>query len=251
MPRISLRKIDALLNGELGPAEAERVRKEIEASPEARSYFERQADLRADRRWERLRRDAERDGRSRGKIFGKAVLGAVRRTFSRGGAPGYLGAAFGAAALVLGAMFWALRGHEDRGSESRMAAKGLRAAEAGLRFHGRDFGPGSSIPAGAGDTLGFVHRGTEPVDVQIWYREDGGEILPLAPGHPDGFAWPAATAWTLAPQSIRLEGSWRRQDVWIVLSRRPLDPARAREAIRAGKREEGVQVLAFRLERGR
>lgn len=247
MPRISLRKIDALLNGELDPAETARFRAEIEASPEARAYLERQAGLRSDLGWEKVRRALERGQGRRWPSAREPVQRFFRRLNPRGAGLGYLGMAGGAAALTLAAALWMAHRQGGGRAENRLAAKGSQVAEVRLRVRGDDFPPGSSIPVRIGDTLGFSYRGMEQQNVQIWYREDDGEILPFPGREPGGIAWPAATAWTSAPQGMRVEGDWRHRNIWVLLSRDPLGSSRGRKAILAGGNGNEVRVLAFRL----
>jgi hypothetical protein len=251
MARISLRQIDALLNGELEPEEASRLREAIEGSPVAKGYLERQQGLRPGPDWERMRLALER--RRAGRMGAARDLGlawfraAMPRVNAVHGVRVAMGIA-GLAVLILVPALWWAHAPADRGGD-RLTAKGSGTAEMRLEIHGRDFAAGTAIPASPGDTLGFTYRSADTLNVQAWYREDDGDTLSFAGRDAAGFALPPVTAWTPAPETIRLEGEWRRQEVWLVLSREPLDAARAREALRAGRATDGIRVLAFRLAR--
>ena len=248
MPRVSLRKIDAMLNGELGAEEASRLWAEIGASPELRDYFERQRALQSKLGWDRLRRAVGKDKRFASRQA--RIMAWIRdRLADWGRVPALWGAIGAMAALALAVAFWSLRDAHGPGPANRLASKGLPAFEAQIQIHGQAFGTGSLLHAGPGDTLGFTYRSQDSVNVQVWYREDGGKLTPFAGKSALGFTLPPVTAWTVAPQSILLEGAWRRQEVWMVLSRHPLHPYRAQEAIRKGSGAEGVRVFAFRLSR--
>jgi hypothetical protein len=247
--RVSLRKLDALLQGELPEAEAGALRAALEADPVAKVYLERQAALRSELSAHDLRAaiaKAEARQGVRGllaRLLGSgpgASAARPRRSLSLGIAGASL------ACLALGLTVWT--GDLFRGStKEAYRAKGTRPAEVMLRLGGRDFAPGDLIPARAGDTLGFSYRADEPVHVQVWYQEDDKEPAPFAGA--GGFVLPYASGWTEASRRILLEGAWIRQQVFILVSDRPLAPEAAARAVRRGKggKDDGVRVLAFRL----
>lgn len=248
MPRVSLRKIDSLLNGELGEEESGRLRQEIEASQAAKAYFDRQKDLRSALTWNGLRQAVERDESS-------GLRGWFRRLVRFPQAPirsGWPRPAFASgllALLALGAVWWTVREPGDKGAHGRFTAKGAPFAEAQLQVRGQGYPAGALIAAGPGDTLGFLYRSGDTAYVQVWYKEEGGELRSFAGKDPRGFVWPPATAWIAAPQRILLDGAWRHQEVWIVLSPQSLETERVRKAL-SGKAGNGVRILPFRLARG-
>lgn len=249
MSRISLRKIDALLSGELGEEESSRLREEINASPQAKAYVDRQKTLRSTLTWNGIRQAVEADKRSglkgwfRG--FSPFPIGSIR---SRG--PGLAFASVALALLTLGTAWWKMHDAGGTLAGQRFTAKGIRFAEAQLQVGGQGYPAGSLIAAGPGDTLGVTYRSGDTVYVQVWYQEENGDLRAFPGKDPRGFALPPVTAWTPAPQRILLEGEWRRQEVWIVLSPGTLKTERVREAIRSGRSAPGITVLAYRLARG-
>jgi hypothetical protein len=237
--RISLRRLDALLLGELGPEEAAALRRAVDADPAARAYLARQASLRSSLSAQKLR--AAVAASRRGPLTRLAAL-----LEAQGRGP-FRFAAGAFACVALGLAVWTHRPASLPGEEMERAfrAKGDFPPEVVLRLHGRDFAPGSLVPARAGDTLAFSYRSGEGLHAQAWYREAGGEVTPFEGAR--SFALPVATSWTEAPQRLLLSGAWSRQEVWILLSPRPLDAETAARAVRRGKDGDGVRVLAYRL----
>jgi hypothetical protein len=244
--RISLRRLDALIQGELSPAEAEALRKALGADPAARAYVERQSALRSGRGYEDIR-TALRESR---RPLLERLLAAARLPGPRGGRNAFLSPGFGAAAafacLLLGASLWIGRGNPPgQGAGGRLGAKGAFGPEISLRHRGSEFFPGALVPARSGDTLVLAYRSVDSLRVQIWYQEDGGRQAPMT--GPGGFALPPATSWTEAVQRIRLDGTWTRQRMWIVLSRQALDAEAASAAVRRGRGDGDAEVAAYSL----
>jgi len=249
MPRISLRKIDSLLNGELEEEESRRLREQISASPKTKAYFDRQMNLRSDLTWSKLSRAVEADGQSgpQGWIrrLSRLALGPVGPGWRR---PALASGAF--ALLALGTVWWQARDPGERADRARFSAKGSRFAEAQLQVRGQGYPAGALIDAGPGDTLSILYRSADTVYAQVWYREEGGELRSFDGKAPRGFALPPVTAWTQAPQRVLLEGTWRRQEVWIALSHGNSEIEQVKKAIRSGQDGNGIQVLVFRFARG-
>ncbi len=248
MSRIPLFKIDSLLNGELEEGEARALREQIEASPKAKAYFDHQKTLRSALTWADLRRAVEADKRSglRGwfRYLTRFPQGPIRSRWRR---PTFASGIF--ALLALAMVWWNVRDPFGTSTGSRFTAKGGPFAEAQLQVRGQAYPAGSLVSAGPGDTLDFMYRSGDTAYAQVWYKEEGGELRSFTGKDPRGFVLPPATAWTPAPQRILLDGAWRRQEVWIVLSPGSLAPEGVRQAI-SGRAGNGVKVLPFRLTRG-
>lgn len=213
--RISLLRIERYLNGELGEAETAEVQAEADRVPELRAYLENRKDLRAALPLERLVGPASR--RKREVPAGMAVLG---EWLARLRAP-----AVSLATLLLAAGIWTLwPGSRDAG----LTAKGSGGAEVRLRVGGESHRPGAEASATPGDTLVLLFRSERPLRGQIWYREDDDVPVRLA----EERTWEASTALAPAAPPILLEGEWRRQILWVLLSDSPLDSAAALSALR-------------------
>lgn len=237
--RVSLRRLDALLQGELGPEEAAALRRAVDADPVARAYLARQASLRSSLSAHGLR-----------VAVATSRRGPLTRLAALLEAPGRGPVRFAAGAfacLALGLAVWTHRPASLPGEEMERAfrMKGDILPEVMLRIRGRDFAPGSLVPGRAGDTLAFSYRSGEGLHAQVWYREADGEVLPFEGAR--SFALPPATSWTEAPQRLLLSGAWSRQEVWILLSQQPLDAETAARAVHRGEDGDGVRVLAYRL----
>jgi hypothetical protein len=251
MPRISLRKIDSLLNGDLSAEESARLQVEIEASPQAKAYVERQRALRSELSWERLRKPV-RVGRPSFVRPGFRELLDKFWYWVIGSRRGWIPYTAGALGLIaLGGTIWTLYRSESSGRESiRWAAKGSSSADVRLQIRGQDYDAGSSVRAATGDTLGLIYRSQDTVWVHAWFRESGGEISPF-PGKANGMLiLPPSMTWITAPQRILLKGKWRSQEVWLVVSRRPLEGNEIRAAIGTPGNTGGAEVLAFYLAPG-
>jgi hypothetical protein len=247
MDRLSLRKIDSLLLGELPEAEAAELRARIDGDPEARAYLEKQSALRSDLTEASLREMlARRAGAGRRSGFLLSGWGdrwpeiVGRLSGGRGQAAAVIGAL---ACLTLGLTLWTGRVPQTTIQEA-YRSKGASAVEVAVRHHGNEYAPDELIPARSGDTLVLTYRGEVPLRGQIWIQEDEGEPTAL---QGRDFPLPPVTAWTELPQRILLEGEWRRQQLWILLSPRVLDHDAAGEAVRGGRAPEGVRVFAYRL----
>src|SRR3954469_7884581 len=138
MSRISLRKIDALLSGELGEEEASRLREEIHASPEAKAYVDRQKALRSALTWNDIRRAVEADKGS-GLPGWFRSLSPFPIAPNRFGWPRIAFASGAFALLALGAAWWKMHLPGDAIAGERFTAKGIRLAEAQLQVGGQAY----------------------------------------------------------------------------------------------------------------
>lgn len=251
--RISLRRLDALMLGTLPAAEADALRLALERDPAAKAYVERLSAMRPRRGYADLearlrdRAPASLPARLRAALATLRPRGGTRPGNARSAPrlPIFGGAAAAFAALLLGASLWIGRWEPAGPAEGGFRAKGGARPEIALRHRGTEFVPGALVPARSGDTLAFAYRSADSLHIQIWYQEDGGGPAPMT--GPGGFTLPPATAWTEASQRIRLEGSWKRQQLWILLSRRSLDRERAADAVRRGRGDGAVELATYRL----
>jgi hypothetical protein len=246
--RLSLRKIDSLLQGELPEAEAAALRARIDGDAEARAYLDRQTSLRSGLTEASLRAELRRRAPGKGRTGPPipAGWGDRLKRFRDGlsGARGQAAAVIGAlACLTLGLTLWTGRIPQTTIQET-YRSKGTSEVEVTLRHNGNEYAPGELISARTGDTLILTYRGEVSLRGQVWIQEDEGDPVPL---QVRDFPLPPVTAWTELPQRILLEGAWSRQQLWILLSPRTLGREAAKEAVSGGKIPEGARVLAYRL----
>ncbi|GEM_PF-5923303 len=278
--RISLWKLDQLMRGELPEAEASALRTRVSRSPEAQAYLERYTSLRsnlsladiragAKRRLAGARSEASaaRSGDSPPSTAWERVMDFL---LSRGGTRGP-GLAF-AMVLVLGIGLWTWRVQESHPTLVESSGDGIHSikgsGEAGFRLAigGAEFDTGQLVSARNGDTLAIAYRSPSAVTAQVWYREEGGEPLPMA-GAAAAVGLAPAMGWRRMKESIVLDGEWKRQTVWVVWSPIPFTAAQAKSAVAAlvaaqaagkaaGKGDEkapaeaeGLRVAAFRMVR--
>lgn len=238
---VSLRKLDKLMQGSLPKEEAERLRREIARSPKYQAYLERYSSLQSGRSLgEYLARTRGNPDRAPAGVRERPIAGWRTRSVAW---------AF-ACVVLLSVGTWIWRATEFRrseaGSDSRWAVKGPDSVAIRAHLRGLDYEPGDSIPARVGDTLDFVYRSPAPFWIQIWYQEDGARPV-LAEGFGSAGSWPASLAWSTAPSRMTLQGSWRRQTVWIIGSvSGPLRPGEAKRIL-AGEAIAGTSAASFSL----
>jgi hypothetical protein len=154
--------------------------------------------------------------------------------------------------LVAGLALWRFfPGVDGPGSEPGSAYRSKGAGmEILLHGGGMEADPGGRVEAGPGDTVSFQYRNDARRYVQIWFREDDGELKPFQAGVAGGMAWEPATRWTPSPQRILLDGRWNRQEIWIVAGDRPLSSEEALAAIKdRGGRRPGIGTWSFLVRR--
>lgn len=251
--RISLWKLDQLIQGDLPGAEADALRAAVAESPEALAYMERAASLKSE-----LSLEDVHSGARRGNAMKKPRPAAVSswnrvmdilslRSGVRG--PGF---AF-AFALALGIGVWTWRVQHapivpaETERTGNYSIKG--SGDAGFRIviRGAESDTGQVISARNGDTLGLTYRSARPVTAQIWYREEGREVQPMT-GTAETLPLDAAMAWRPVGPRIVLEGDWKRQIVWVVWSAEPFTSEEAKGALEGTAKPE-LRVASFRMVR--
>jgi hypothetical protein len=242
--RISLRKLDQLLAGELPEAEAERLRAALADSPPASEFLAESANWHSRLSLEKILRSRRgvapwRDRAKRAWNFAMGVhSGAgVRRI---GFATAFL--------CVLGAGIWNY-GLRELGGDGRWRAKGGVEAGVRLSIQGTEYDSGQLVSAHSGDTLGVVYRSSVPLFAQIWYREEGGAAQPMEglPGGSVDWSWPRTTGWRPAHSRIILDGNWRRQTVWVIWSPLDFTAEEAGKAIAGRSSRADLRLESFRL----
>ncbi|MDB5049009.1 MAG: hypothetical protein JWO30_2080 [Fibrobacteres bacterium] len=247
--RISLWKLDKLMNGDLPESEAAALREAVSASPEARRYLEKYSSLRSDRlpgnpAARSVRQTPVRPWAREGWERAKKLL---RPGNGRRG----LGFAL-ASLLMLGAGMWAWRLQgtglsEGIGNGSHLHPKGLEDILIHITIRGNEIEPGQVASAASGDTLGISYRSPNPVSAQIWFREEGGTAQAMTGA--DAAPWPAAMGWRPAPVRIVLEGEWHRQMVWVITSFSAFSKAEGLQALDGKSPRANLRADAFRLTR--
>jgi hypothetical protein len=245
--RISLWKLDRLMNGDLPETEAAKLRERIAASPEALRYLEEYSRLRTELSLQKILSPAR--AKAPASTHGRTGWEALSRLLLAPGRNRGVRLAFALFAVGAGLWTWSLRerGSGGRtGEDSRYQPKGTEAAQIHLHLRGIEYKPGETGTAQAGDTLSVLYRSPQPLLAAIWFREEGGSPAAM-PGNAATLAWPAAAAWSPAPLRIVLEGGWRRQTVWVLTSRTAFSQAEALEALAGKSRRGDLRADAFPL----
>lgn len=249
--RISLWKLDQLMNGDLPEAEAAALREEIAGSPEAFRYLETYSGAKTDltlagmgSRALNTRASNPESGIRRRLRSGWRGLGAV------GNGPGGSRIRIAlACCLALGLGIWTWSLNHSLPSEVHghgMQPKGGESAKVRILIQGAAMESGEVATAGSGDTLGVTYRSPEPLTAQIWFREVGASPKPMT-GAEGNLSWPAAMAWRPAPIRILLEGEWTRQTVWVILGSTPFTDEDAIRAMDGKPGRADLRAEAFRL----
>lgn len=257
--RISIWKLDRLMQGELPGPEADALREAVSRSPEALAYLERYASLKSGLALQDIRFGASSGGSIRnGRSAGNSGWIRVRDFLSlRNGLRGP-GFAFAfVLALGIGVWTWRLQDIQDLPGAHAALAETARpdayrtkgSGEAGFRIVIRDTesDTGVLISARNGDTLGLSYRSALPLTAQIWYREEGRQTLPMT-GTAETIPLEPAMSWRPAGPRIVLEGDWNRQTVWVVSSAAPFTSEEAKSAL-DGSANPALRVAAFRMVR--
>jgi hypothetical protein len=253
--RLSLWKLDRLIEGELPEAEASELRRAVETSPEAQRYLNSQANLKSDLAldWVRKRLRENPGERTRARAAGgrrnpRILIGDFFESF--GSPKGGLALAFLA---VLGVSVWTWQARESAptfaGKDgSKYHSKGMDAPGIKLIVKGAEYETADLIPARSGDTLGFSYRSPFALRTQIWYREENGRPEAMM-GPASILEWNAALGWKQPSDRVILEGDWKHQTLWIVWSKNAFTAEDARKALEDGSRSPELHAEAFRLAR--
>jgi hypothetical protein len=247
--RISLRRLDLLMAGELPEADASALREAVSNSPEAILYLEKYSQARSGLTLGKLRASAGKPDPS------GHPLPAARRLWQRfrellfPAAPRGLGFALGGLAIMgLGILTWQSQ-HSDggiRSEDGKFQSKGLEGTAVRLVIRSAEIEPGELAQAKPGDTLAVSYRSAGPVRAQIWYQEDKGEPAAMS-GESATLDWVAAMGWRLAPERIILDGEWKRQTVWVIWSEAPFTAEDAKKALAGSQGRSDLHAEVFRL----
>ena len=118
------------------------------------------------------------------------------------------------------------------GAEDDDSIKGSGEAGFRLAIGGAEFDTGQLVSARNGDTLAIAYRSPGAVTAQVWYREEGGEPLPMS-GAAAAVELVPAMGWRRMNERIVLDGEWKRQTVWVVWSPMPFTADQAKSAVAA------------------
>jgi hypothetical protein len=261
--RISLWKLDRLMQGDLPGPEADALRAAVSQSPEALAYLERNASLKSGLALQDIRFGASSGGSQRkARPAGNSGWIRVRDLLSlRSGmrGPGYAFAFV--LALGIGVWTWRIQDIQDlQGAPAKVAVavaetarpgnysiKGSGEADFRITIRDTESDTGQLISARNGDTLGLNYRSARPVTAQIWYREEGRQALPMT-GTAETIPLEAAMSWRPAGPRIVLEGDWNRQTVWVVWSAAPFTSEAAKGAL-DGSANPALRIASFRMVR--
>jgi hypothetical protein len=251
--RISLWKLDRLMQGDLPVPEAEALRAAVSRSPEALAYMQRNASLKSGLRIEGIRSGASTGGSGRTTPPAENP-GWIRIRDFLSLRSGVRGAGFACAfalALGIGLWTWRLQNAPPPLSETALPGnyriKGSGEAEFRILIRDTESDTGQLISARNGDTLGLSYRSARPVTAQVWYREEGGQALPMT-GTAETIPLEPAMSWRQAGPRIVLEGDWNRQTVWVVWSAAPFTSEAARDAL-DGHAIPELRIASFRMVR--
>jgi hypothetical protein len=231
--RIDLFQLDRLMQGLLSEAEASALMAQVEALPEAKAYLARYSGARSRLKLSDIRRPARKAWHPRLPTLENLLRGNGGRAF-----------AFAAVVLFLGiglSIFPPRRIITETGLHS----KGQERTDVRLMVAGNEMEAGSLAEARNGDTLALSYRTSDSLHVQVWFQEEKSGPKPMGGGQ-DGFVWSPTTSWAVAPEKIVLEGEWKRQSVWVILSPEPFMPGQA-EAAMQGKVSGKVRASQFRI----
>ena len=106
---------------------------------------------------------------------------------------------------------------------------------------------GEVIIAKTGDTLFVSYRSQRAVQAQVWFQEESASPSPQpVPGKDTlSFGLPPASAWSLSPQRMVLDGKWSRQRIWVLWSFQEFTISQARQAL--DKKAQGIHAQEFRI----
>ena len=69
-----------------------------------------------------------------------------------------------------------------------------------------------------GDTLAFVYRSGKPIYVQVWYRDDGGDLFAYIENSGTSYYMAPATNWTSLAHKVVLDSSWNSESLYLIYS---------------------------------
>jgi hypothetical protein len=134
--------------------------------------------------------------------------------------------------------------------DSGLRAKGATPIEVRLMAGEKTLESGASSPVRNGEILSFSFRSAESLFVRIWYSEDGGSPRYFGGRIDPNLNWPSASSWTRAPQRIQVDGNWKSQEIWVLVSTDSLpsdiDP---REFASTEKTGNFPHLFTYRLDR--
>jgi hypothetical protein len=153
----------------------------------------------------------------------------------------------GLVTAVFIALLWGLATVTPLSKSDYYGVKGISNADVSLKSSNATHYNGDVISVKNTDTLSILYRFPQNQRVYLFYREDDGVIESFT--SPDtGYLWEATNAFVAAPQQIVLEGEWKTQVVWVVVSDRPLKAKMVKSLIDKQKQNRSVTSFTFLLQ---
>lgn len=243
--RIPINELDLFLIGQLSEQDKTEVQRLMEENRCVNDYIQETAEIRSTMTYDKLRSVIQDRNRKTGRFeFINKIISFFTFKNLR---PYPLFASVALIFLCLGVCFWKYENFFSFNS-SYHGIKGSRYVDITMQIKDKRCFPGQEIKVFGNDTLRFLYRSNEKLFVQLLYSEDEGEVKKFSDNEKP-FEWEGTLEERVAPVSIALEGTWKKQVVWIVVSKKELSARKAQKMIRNNKSKKSSEVYSFYLAR--
>ncbi len=227
--KISLRILDRYCIGDLEDHEIDVLQKSLEDDSAAQDYVARSGERVSQSSFTDLQqRIAKKNGPSLKELFSDMFSSVMFKP------------AVGAVVTVL-FVFAGFGIFHHIGTHSRYSFKG-DYMHLTLNRNEEQFESGDIIPVSGSDTVSFDYRA--PSDMYVWFiiREDekDAELVNDKP-----MVWNAAGKTQPASQQLVMEGTWGRQQLWVLFSPKVLSPRKVHHLIEKERKRDAVEVFSF------
>lgn len=221
--RVSLFMIDRLMHNDLGDSERQELEKKIEQNQELKDYIQQHSDLHSNLQFSKLQ-ERINNGNSISRFC--QYLGQKIRLFFH---PPVMSTVVVATLLLMLAGVSFIVQHNNQ--QHYLGVKGESAYEVQLLIKGKLYSKDQVIRVADNDTLSFLYRSPQKIYVMFLYSEDDGAVKSFMVTN-DHLVWTPTIAESIAPVSILLEGTWKKQVVWVIASSKKMSFHKAEKIIK-------------------
>ncbi len=108
---------------------------------------------------------------------------------------------------------------------------------------------GEKSVAKEGDTLKILYQSNHMLNLQLWYSDDGGPLLPYIADFEKSVKLPPATTLTQHKSQIILNNDWREEKLFLVYSQESFSSKAAKIAITQQRPTSSLKVIRFQIKR--
>ncbi|MGL1934920.1 MAG: hypothetical protein OCD01_07865 [Fibrobacterales bacterium] len=205
--KIPYYRIESYIANEMTPAEEETFEKEMDQYPEIREEFQKQRSITCNKSFNDL--FAGESFQNKGSVI-EQLLGLLLKPQLQ------MAALFSLVCVAVLVMYNPQSNQPTLSEQSLYQAKG--ASEIHITVGGTLLSDGGPVTVSAGDTLTLSYRSDKKLYMQLWYRDDLGELTPYLTTEGASLILDPVTSFSRLELSIVLDDSWQREELYLLTS---------------------------------